>query len=333
MSQIEKRRVSDHDAQVIASVSEAVVKAGVAAIALVAIGPVAAAAIGGVLATELTGVVLESQRERLADFARRFSMRTAAIPSDAQNRIREQLRTNAGSRIFETAWHQAAQEVDPEKLDFIAALLKNSLSSEVLRENQTRWLLKLLDELDTVQIVILRSYAKQNKADSTFRSRHHAIFENEKHPEMPQFIPSRPYSRFGFVPQSDKEKEIDERDREDFKRELESYKSKLPIEQEKYELARERHALYRSRVHTLVERGLLGVTREDNSFLNNMDKVSEDLTPLGAALLKIIDAIDPSEWGQGEQVNAVQAIQQSLVDIAQNSEKERDETMKALTRF
>lgn len=333
MSKIEKRRITDHDAQVLADVGIAIAKVGIAATAFVATGPVAT--VGAALAYELSGVLLDSQRKRLADFAIRFSKRTAELPTDVQNRIREQLGTDAGTRIFETAWNQAAQEVDPEKLDFIAALLKNSLSSEVLRENQTRWLLKLLDALDTVQIIVLQSYAKQNKTDSAFRNKHSVIFENERHPEPPQFISTRPRPEFssGFAPLTDKEKVIAKEYQDDLKRELDAYQSELPAEQEKYELARERHALYKSRVHNLVERGLLGIIREDDNFRNQVDKVSEGLTPLGAALLKIIDAVDPSEWGQAEQVNTVQVIQQSLVDIAQNAEKEQDEIMKALTRF
>lgn len=331
MSQIEKRFISDHDAQVIAGVGGAIVKTGVAAAALVAAGPVAA--VGVTLASELTGVVLESQKQRLVSLARRFSKRTAELPTDVQERVREQLSTDAGSRIFETAWQQAAQEVDPEKLDFIAALLKNSLSSEVLREHQTRWLLKMLDELDTVQIVILQSFATQYKNDRNFRELHSGVFEDENHPEPPEFVFSRQYSKFvrGQGPQTEEEQALAERERTEYIKERDAYNATLPQKQEQYQLARERHALYRSRVHTLVERGLLGVVRKSGRF-GAVDEVSEALTPLGAALLKIIDAVEHSEWGVGEQVNAVQAVQQSLVDIAENSRRELEEQVRALSR-
>lgn len=337
MSQIEKRRVSDHDAQIVAGVSGAAVKVGVAAAALVASGP--AAAIGALIASELTGVVLESEKQRLADFFKKFATRIVELPADVQDRVKKQLDTDAGSRLFETAWHHAAQEVDPQKLDSIAALLKNSLSSEVLREHQTRWLLKLLNQLDLSQIVILQSFTEKYRADKSFRERHTAIFQDEqppRYPEAPNFLLTYPrHTSPRTVEQAAQLKAEQEKynlEHAAWVKRYDSYKRELPLKLEEYELARERHALHESRLHNLVEIGLLGAVRAPDRWDREKVKVTQGLTPLGLALLKVIDAVDTSEWGQGEQINTVQAMQQSLEDIARNAQQELEAQMQALNR-
>lgn len=315
MSQIKKRSISDHDTQVLANVGSAILKTGVTAAALVGSGP--EAAVGVALAYELTGVIVESQRQKMCALAQKFAKRTSEISPENQDIIRERLNTEEGNRIFETAWRQAAEEVDPEKLDLIARLLKNSLSAKVLEEHQVRWLLKLLDGLDIVQIVILQSFSEKYKNDTVFRDQHSAIFAHSNHPDYPQFVPSRQYSSFvyGFQPKTEEEKLTFEKDQSEYQREIDSYyNEEFPRLTEEYEINREKHALYKNRVDSLIDAGLLGAKRE-RGFSDYPDRVSEDLTPLGAALLKITDSISSSEWGCAEQLNSVQALQQSLIDI------------------
>ena len=321
-NQIKKRFISDHDAQILTGVGSAFLKAGFTMATLVGTNPETAVAVA--VAYELTGVILESQRQRLSEFAGHFAKRTSEIPEAQQNTIKERLKSETGNRIFETAWRQAAEEVDPEKLDMIARLLKNSLSAKVLDEFQVRWLLKLLDELDIVQIVILQSFSQKHGENPEFKQEHLNIFEHANLPEYPQFVPSRQYSRFVayYVPQTDEDKATAARERPQFQRELEDFNRKLPMLEEEYEIALERHALYRSRIDSLVDRGVLGAARSSQGhFTDDPDLVSEGLTPLGAALLKIIDSISPSEWGKASQINAVQAVQQSLIDIKSEHEK------------
>ena len=98
MNRFEGRRVSDHDAQIIVDVGEAIIKTGVAATAFIAAGPLAATC--AILASEFTGVIVEAEKHRLADFAQRLGLRTSELPPDAQDRMRANLSTDQGSRIF-----------------------------------------------------------------------------------------------------------------------------------------------------------------------------------------------------------------------------------------
>lgn len=295
MSNIERRRISDHDAEVLGGVGSSVIKAGIAAAALVAAGPVAA--VGVTLAQELAGVVLEGQKERLSEFARRFTSRTSKLPADAQDRVRARLETQEGTRIFETAWNQAAKSVDPEKLDHLTALLKNSLSSEELQEHQTRWLLRLLDEVDVVEIVILQSYMTDHLQNDDFRERHALVFANAQEPRSPHR-----HVHYMWEGQS-------QPDDAELPQEALEANEEVSREQRDYQIQRELHSLFQSRIHHLIELGLLGAAHG-----GRVGDVHNALTPLGAALLKIIDAAQSEEWGTGEQTNAVQAIQRSEVE-------------------
>ena len=323
MSEIEKRRVSDHDAQVIAGVGGAIVKAGVTAVALVGAGP--GAAVGVALAYELTGVIFESQRQRLVEFAACFAKRTSELPADTQECIRERLKTDAGDRIFETAWRQAAEAVDPDKLNLIATLVKNSLSSKDLQEHQIRWLLRLLDELDPVQILILQSHVEEGQVNEKFYQAHSVVFDDAKHPELERY----PYPYYPTDPETESERI---RRQSEWKALVEEWQ----IERHNYEVAREKHALFQSRVHHLAEMGLLGAkVKEDELVFDSIrfGDVLQTLTPLGAALLKVLDLANDTHWGTGEQINPVVALQQAKAAVISYAQKEHELMERAIRQL
>lgn len=317
--QTEKLGIDEQDAQTLVGVGGAALKTGFAVgfLSLVAGKEFQEVIAGGgiTFATHLSTVLYDSRKEKLKEFLICFATKIATLPTEQQKCIEEKLKTETGSRIFERACLQAAQEVDPEKLDFIAAFLKNSLSSDELQEHHSKWLLKLLDDLDVVQIVILQSFAEQNKDNEEFRELHNSIFGDSEPPEWTRFEYDRHYPSHasGYKPRSEKERTGMDEEEIRYDKARAAFNEKLPEITEQFHLARERHALYRSRFHSLVEKGLLGLKRQ--VVPGNMDDLAEDLTPLGAALLKIIDVIDFSEWGKAEQVDSAQGVRQSQADI------------------
>ena len=217
-NEIQHRQVSDREANLAASATITSAKLAIKSAALLPLlhgDPLASLELSAL--SDFGGLLLENQKNRVAALCSKAIERVRRLSPTHQKRFEENLVTETGDRIFETAWRQAAEAVDPEKLDQISALLANSLSSESLREHHTRWLLKLLAEIDQVQIIVLQSLTKaHNNAD--FKAKHMAIFNDSQHPKS-----------------------------------LPPFAQHTAQEMETYELARERHALHQRRIQRLAE--------------------------------------------------------------------------------
>lgn len=318
-----RRKISDYNADMSTELVIGAAKIGTVFLTCLNQGP--EAALGSAFIAEAGGILLQSHKARISALMQVTTEKVLQLPAEFQERFRANVETEEGERIIETAWNQAASSVDPEKLTYIAALLKNSLSSSDLQTHQTRWLLRLLDEIDDVQLLILQSHTSQHQTDQSFRDRHEAIFNDAQRPELGR----RQHPRYAEDPTTDEER---------MQRQEERRKSEEQWQAKKqdYEIARERHALYQSRVHHLAEMGLLGAKVEDDRVIFDsveFGKVSQTLTPLGAALLKIIDATSDTEWGYGEQINPIEALQQSKAAIANYAHKSDEIEEKIIRRI
>ena len=310
MSQIEKQ--SDNQGETLTSVTAALLKSGVASV-----GILAAAALGeslppslslaSVVAVNLSTVLLETRKKRVTTFYERFLAKVRTQPKDVQDHIIARLQTEAGSGIFETAWQQAYETVEEEKLEYIAAYLKNTLSSSALEEFQTHWLLQIIDELDPVQIIILKSYSEYTKKFTPISPvflMEHETHTQRQHPEVFAHAapPKEPVYRSNIQTTDLTLEEANKHRHEDFEANYDTWrKEKYPHLWQEYKINIERHAIHQSRLQALVERGLIGAVTHDVG-------VQMLVTPLGMALLKVIDEAPHDKWGEGEQIHAVEAL-------------------------
>lgn len=245
------------------------------------------------------------------EFCSKLGKAVYGLPQQEQDTWKRRAVERDGERLIEDAFRQASRNVDPEKLEMIAALVKNSLSGDQLATFQARRLLRILDDLDEVDLIILQSYTKQNAQTTDFAEKHKAVFECRSYPSTPELLGKRYYGSYeGEWLDQFIEKERLTVSNED--------RLKFESEVKKYQLAVERGAIFTSRESRLIEIGLIG----DN--YSKISDVTMSLTPLGTALLKIIDLADDDEFGTGEQANITQAMQY-FEEAKQESDKRIDE--------
>ncbi len=268
------------DALVLADVAVGVTKVGISAIGLLSANP--SVALLAAIAAEMTGALLERQKVRFTDFVGVLNRKLRSLPEPRKEQWQSRFEEDEGQQFFEDACNQAAQTVSPEKVEAIAALVKNSLSAKELRLHDARRLLQLLEELDPVEIILLQSYTKRYSDDTAFLEQHKAVFEGVMAPKAPHH--SEHHALFDYGQPIQKEKT-----------------SEQEKQKQEYQMARELHAIYVNRTNHLVDIGLLGV-----SIMSGHREL--ELTALGTALLKIVDLADDDEWGLGEQTNVVQAL-------------------------
>ena len=77
--------------------------------------------------------------------------------------------------LMEDGFLQAARALSEERIDYIASLLKNSLTNEELEEIAYKKLLSILGELNDIEVLILNSYSGDMEQQREFRGKHYCI--------------------------------------------------------------------------------------------------------------------------------------------------------------
>jgi hypothetical protein len=130
----------------------------------------------GSLLAEIAGTVIPKQRiERLASFAAILDRRIAGLEQDA---VRAQLRDENFTELVEEAMRQAARSTSEERREYIASLVARSLTSEDIKHLESKHLLRILGELNDVEVLWLRFYLEPSLGgDEEFRERHKEALE------------------------------------------------------------------------------------------------------------------------------------------------------------
>jgi hypothetical protein len=99
----------------------------------------------------------------------------------SEERIQQRFRDPRFVDLFEDGMYQAVRALSDERLHYIAALLKNSLSDEEVNHLQDKHLLQLLGELNDAEVIVLKfqSFRIQRSAEATaFREQHASVLES-----------------------------------------------------------------------------------------------------------------------------------------------------------
>ena len=130
----------------------------------------------GSLLAEIAGVVIPKQRvDRIADFAARLETRIAHLERD---RVSEALTDDDFTDLTEEALRQAARATTPERREYLANLLSSSLSPQAISYSETKHLMRLLGELNDVEVIWLRYFAVPTiGGDKEYRSLHANVLE------------------------------------------------------------------------------------------------------------------------------------------------------------
>ena len=79
---------------------------------------------------------------------------------------------------MEEGLRQAARSLTNERREYIAALISNSLTSKDIQYYESKHLLKLLDELNDIEIIWLRFFLVSTMSgDNEFREKHKEILK------------------------------------------------------------------------------------------------------------------------------------------------------------
>lgn len=130
--------------------------------------------VAGSLLTELIGVIIPNQRiDRLTKYIKELDSKLSQLPTDklislAQN---EDL-----IDLVEEGFTQASRAITDERRSYIASIVANGIKEDKIKFHESKYLLKLLQELNDIEIIWLRSYLVITKeGDDEFRSKHENI--------------------------------------------------------------------------------------------------------------------------------------------------------------
>lgn len=128
----------------------------------------------GSLLAELAGTIIPKQRlDRLADFAGKLERRLGDLDKDA---IRVKLSDENFTDLLEETARHAARAVTEERREYLSALLAAGVSEERISFVETKHLLRILGEVNDIEIVWLRFYLNPvMNGDHEFRTKHAAV--------------------------------------------------------------------------------------------------------------------------------------------------------------
>lgn len=126
----------------------------------------------GSLLSEAIGVLIPNQRlDRLEQLIIELEKKIAHIEPE---RVEHRFRDPQFIDILEEGIQQAARAFEPNRIEHIAILLKNSISDEEIQRLRDKRLLGLLSELNDIEIIILTSYIHRGW-NSEFHKQHSDI--------------------------------------------------------------------------------------------------------------------------------------------------------------
>lgn len=130
----------------------------------------------GSLLTELAGTLIPNQRiDRLTKFAEALEAKLLKIEEEY---VRGQLGDEYFTDLLEEGLRQAARSVSDERREYIASVIANSLTSEDIEYIESNHLLKILGEVNDLEIIWLRSYLVRTMGgDRDYREKHQDVLK------------------------------------------------------------------------------------------------------------------------------------------------------------
>ncbi|MBZ5500132.1 MAG: hypothetical protein LAP85_27370 [Acidobacteriia bacterium] len=131
--------------------------------------------IGSVL-VELAGSVIPNQRiDRIVRFAQHLASRLEHVE---QGFVSAQLKDENFTDLMEEGLRQAARSVMEERRKQIATLIANSLRKQDVSYVESKHLLRILGEINDIEVIWLASYYYDTPAEAQeYRARHSAVLE------------------------------------------------------------------------------------------------------------------------------------------------------------
>jgi len=136
----------------------------------------------GPIVAKIAGELIPHQRvDRIGRLVEVLWSQVRDMHSD-QERLKTAFNRVGFVDLLEDGFHQAARALSDERLAYIASLLKEGLTGERMEDVEIKKLLYLLNEINDVEVIVLRSYsefASQDEANE-FRLKHQQALSSPK---------------------------------------------------------------------------------------------------------------------------------------------------------
>jgi hypothetical protein len=128
----------------------------------------------GSLLSELAGYVIPNQRtDRIVRFIEVLEKKLTDFERDF---VHSQLKNENFTDLFEESVRQAAHSLSDERREYLASLIANSISQQDIEYIESKHLLRILGELNDIEIIWLRFYlVPYMGGDEEFRTAHSNI--------------------------------------------------------------------------------------------------------------------------------------------------------------
>jgi len=143
-------------------------------VAMVTRGALGAIPIVGSLLAELAGAIIPQQRmDRIGDLAKKLEERLTGLDRDM---LRAKLGDENFTDLFEETIRDAVRAVSDERRAYLAELFANGISGEKISYLESKQLLRLLSEINDVEVIWLRYFLDRRiSGDDEFREKHDDI--------------------------------------------------------------------------------------------------------------------------------------------------------------
>jgi len=108
----------------------------------------------GPLAAEIVGAVIPNQRiDRIESL---LKLLESKIPEEDRTKVEERIISPESVDLIEDSFIQASRALSEERKEYIASLLKNSLTDDDLKHIEYKRLMSILGELNDIEVLILK---------------------------------------------------------------------------------------------------------------------------------------------------------------------------------
>lgn len=124
----------------------------------------------GPLIAEVIGATIPNQRlDRIGRLMQELNARVGGIERE---RVEARFNDPEFVDLLEDGMVEASRSLEQTRIEYVAAMLKNSIQDEELKRLRDKRLMALLGELNDLEILLLASYTKAKQEDTEFQERH-----------------------------------------------------------------------------------------------------------------------------------------------------------------
>ena len=131
----------------------------------------------GPLLSEITCEIIPNQREdRIVEFAEILEARLSDLE---ETFVKTQIKDEYFTDLIEEGIRQASRAISEERKEYIASIIANSLSSDDVDYIESKHLMKILGELNDIEMIWLKSFSlRTSEAHRKFRKKHQDILSD-----------------------------------------------------------------------------------------------------------------------------------------------------------